>query len=500
MARSTAPSFQINKLFGYLFLAANMLLKSIGSMSVLNVVKAVVVFLTSAIVAKAVAPADFALVSFALPLMVFLILITDLGIAAAVVRQPQLSKCDAGAALFVLSLAAASSAMLLVSLSAYLEASFKLPGLSVVLVGFALTTGASIIAVVPRALLERSMDYTRVAAIEFAALASGVIAFALLLVWSDGIKALLSFHLVSQMVRAGVFLMAARHEMSPCRNIRPALKMMTFGLWTLGANLISFLARNIDRFILVRILGAPALGLYGLSYQFMTVPLMVLAWPASGVLLSALSRSQGDAMRQKVLIGSVSAITGILAFSFMAASIILLDFPLRTLYGARWSGLSELVAILAPAGAIQSLAVYAGASFVAAGRMRTNIAFAVAHAVNTMAVFMLGSPFGLNAVVMAYTVGSSVVSIGMLVAMCKVLGWGARDYMSLIAPGLFIVLASSPLMICVWGVGVDSMVAWLACFGAFLLLVGIGFFVARESIFSQVRLLRGMKVGGASGA
>lgn len=112
-----------------------MLLRSIASMSLLNVAKAAAALLISVGIAARVAPAEFGLVAFAVPLMALLTLLTDLGLSSAIVRHPALDRRQAGAVLSLLGGAGAVGGALLALGAARLEQALQLPGLTPVLQG-----------------------------------------------------------------------------------------------------------------------------------------------------------------------------------------------------------------------------------------------------------------------------------------------------------------------------------------------------------------------------
>ena len=74
------------------------MLKNLASMSSLNLFKAGVQFAISTLVALFVLPAEYGLVTFSLPIIQFIALMTDMGLGSAIIRQRDLRPEDAGAA------------------------------------------------------------------------------------------------------------------------------------------------------------------------------------------------------------------------------------------------------------------------------------------------------------------------------------------------------------------------------------------------------------------
>src|SRR5215471_15264257 len=130
-----------------------MILRNIFSMSGLNALKAVAALVVSGTVAGAVSPQEYGLAAFAVPLMALITLITDMGLASAVVREPDLDSHQAGATVSFMAIGGIVGGLLLALSAHWIERAARLPGLSVVLLGFSAVATLSICATTPRALL-----------------------------------------------------------------------------------------------------------------------------------------------------------------------------------------------------------------------------------------------------------------------------------------------------------------------------------------------------------
>src|ERR1700692_3258944 len=146
-----------------------MILRNMFSMSGLNVLKALAALVVSTTIAGSVPPAQYGLAAFAIPFVAFISLLTDLGLASAIIRDPDLDQSRAGAAVCFLALSGVVGGLLLTATSSWIEYVSALHGLAPLLVGFSAVTALSICATAPRALLERKLVYHKIAAIEGAA-------------------------------------------------------------------------------------------------------------------------------------------------------------------------------------------------------------------------------------------------------------------------------------------------------------------------------------------
>jgi len=243
-------------------------LKNLASMSSLNLIKAGVQFAISTLVAMFVLPADYGLLTFSLPIIQFIALMTDMGLGSAIVRQRDLRPEDAGAALALSLAIGAISVVLLISMAGSIQAWANMTGLAAVLCALAVAVGFTISAAIPRAMLERELRYQQVALVEGGAtLGSALVCVLLVSVAGAGIWGVVAFHVALQGSRAFIFLGLTRKQYRLDRDWRRVLPLMGFGGWVLASNVINFAARNAQSLLIGRALGVTVVGLYGMAYQ-----------------------------------------------------------------------------------------------------------------------------------------------------------------------------------------------------------------------------------------
>lgn len=393
------------------------MLRNLASMSGLNLFKAVSQFGISMLIALFVLPGEYGLITFSLPIIQFITLFTDMGLASAIVRQPGLTPRQAGGAL-TFSFAIGLVAAVLLGLVAYpIERMANLPGLGPVLIALALAVFLTILAGVPRAIMERSLRYQRIAAIEGIGTLAATLACAAAVFLGAGIWAIVLFHVILQGLRASCFLIESRNAITLDWHWRNIAGLLGFGGWVLATNLVNFGARNAQNLMIGAALGAVAVGLYGLAYQFMILPLMAIAWPASGVLLATLSNGgaqDDDQFRQPIL--GVALITALIAFPLMIWMTFGLALPIRALLAPSWAQMIPLLQTLAPLGAIQALASYNGAVLLARGHARLQFHVNLVSSLLLLAGFLLALPHGVQRFAEVYLMVGIVVALGQIAA------------------------------------------------------------------------------------
>ena len=270
-----------------------MILKNLLSMSGVNIVKSVLQFLMTLLMTWFVSPAEFGLVAFSLPFVAFIALLTDMGMSSAMVQRNTLTPDEAGAAVTLMLVIGVVCAALLAGLAGPLAGAVRMDGLSAVLAALSVSVVLSIAALGPRAVLERELRYQTIALVEAGAAVAAAVVCVVAAVAGQGIWALIAYYVLVQIIRAAAFTTLARHQIRLNFGWRRVSSILTFGGWVLASNVLNFAARNIGNLLIGAKLGAAAVGLYGLAYQFMILPLMIFSWPGGGVLMATLSRMSG---------------------------------------------------------------------------------------------------------------------------------------------------------------------------------------------------------------
>ena len=460
-----------------------------AAMTALNLAKAGATVLSSVLMAASVSPQDYGLVAFAIPMMALVTLLTDLGLSSAVVREPELSARQAGAALALTGVIGALGGVLVAAAAGPTERGLAMPGLEAVLLAFAAVTACSIWATVPRALLERHLAYTRVAAVEGTALAMALACFGVLLAMDAGIAALAGFHVVLQAVRALCFAWLARGLVQRGGTLGSIAPLVRVGCWVFLSNLLSFAARNLDRLLISTVLGAAALGLYGLAYQFMILPLMLVAWPASGVLLATLSRMKHNAGGQAAVVCAVFTTTATFALPVMAFVAVGLRYPISAFLSPQWYGLADLVAVLAPVGAVQALAAYNGAVLVERGRAKLSFVLNLFNSVAVCGVAAGSVWAGLPTMVAAYAAVASSMAVAMVAVTCKVAGIRAAQLAACLLPGALATSAGLLAMGASGGLWPDDGAHWLLSALAYAVAAATSLALTRGTLRDAMRVL-----------
>ena len=251
-----------------------------------------------------------------------------------------------------------------------------------------------------------------------------------------------------------VVAVAARWTPSRYRRGHDMRGFLRFGGFLVLAQLVTYASKNIDSVVIGARLGATELGLYNRAFQILLVPLNQINAPATRVALPVLSRLQEEKNRfdrylltaQSILLQPVVA-----GFALVAA----LAEPLISLIlGEGWGATVPIFQILALAGVAQTASSASYWVFLARGRTKSQLYWALCSRPIIIGAVIVGSFFGLHGVAWGYALGNLVVwPLGLL--------WVAK-------------LAEAPALR-MFGNGVRAMLIYgLAGLSAYLVYVGLG--------------------------
>lgn len=440
-----------------------MLGKNILSMSGLSLYRNAIQFGMNIAIAAFVPPADYGLVVYTTPFVVLVAMLTDLGMTSAITRAPSLSRIEAGAAMGAMMLGGIVCAALLVAGAWPLEHAIGMRGLAPVMAAMAGVVILSISAATPRALLERELRYAHIAQIEAIAIAVSA-AIGIFAAWHGaGVWSLVLYNMLVQTLRLAAFWWTVRRDLCPNLQFRRLGQLLSFGGWVLASNILNFLSRNSDNLLIGASLGAAAVGVYGLSYQFMLAPLMAITWPTSAILLATLRGQDPHGERAKAMVGGVLSATALVVVPAMLYLTFGLAFPVGALLSDRWSAVPGIVAWLAPAGALQAIASYNGALLMVAGRAKAQFFLTVINTLVLVTTFVLALPYGLTALVHAYTLVVTLLSFAFIALIVTLTGLGLRRLADALAPAM---LASGAGVLAVAASTSTHPVSWLGWAGA----------------------------------
>jgi len=360
--------------------------------------------LTTIVLARLLAPADFGLVAMAAVVIGFIELFKDLGTATAVIQRKDPSQA-LRASMFWLNAGFGVAAMLVLYLASPLAGAFyREPQVIPIMQVLSLSLLLSGLSNLQMSLLERNLEFDKLARIEigtalFATLVGIMAAFL-----GHGAWSLVYQMLAGNLLATLLLWSASRWRPSWQFDWAETRSVMSFSLNLTGGNIFNYFARNADKFLIGRFLGSQDLGYYDLAYRLMVFPLQSISAVIGRVMFPLYSRMQDDAGRFGRTYLKMASAIALISFPLMLGLTALAKPFVMTLFGAAWTPVIPLLLILAPLGAVQSISTTIGHIYTATGRTDLGMRWTVGAGLLIVLSFVLGLPWGIIGVTVSYAI------------------------------------------------------------------------------------------------
>lgn len=363
----------------------------------------VVQFAASIVLARLLLPSAYGLVAIVWVFTGFAGMLTDLGLGASLVQSDRVTEADASTAFWINAMTGVALTGITFALRVPLAALFGQPRLAGLL-GLAGLGFTIAVTTVPTALLERRMQFSRVAAIDIGTTTFGFFVTIACAATGVGAESLVIGPLAS-MALASITSFAACGWLPHARPRRDsAHRLVSFGSHLTGFNLIAYWARNADNLLLGRFAGTTELGLYNRAYMLMMMPITQVSGVLGRVLLPVFATLQHDQERLRRAVLRVCHTSGVLVFPILFGLAGLAHNFVMVAFGERWRGTIPLLITLAIAGAPAVAGSLAGLICQAVGQPRLLSTWGNLSSLSVIAAILIGLPWGAEGVAVALAV------------------------------------------------------------------------------------------------
>jgi O-antigen/teichoic acid export membrane protein len=404
--------------------ATNILWK--GSSVTLNTI---LNFVLLAILANLLAPSDFGLRGIILIMMGFLLLLSDLGLGAALVHEPTLTPEQFSTAFYLNVLLGLALAAVLFASSGLVAAFFREERLTLILrvmsLAFLLSSSGAIFA----AQLQKELRFKTLFIINFAEWAVSGVASVWLALRGLGVWCIVFGYMLGILVRIVLLWGTASRRPGLMFKRKSVDRFLKFGLFVYGQQILNFLTRNLDNIIIGRYLGPEALGYYSLAYSLMLTPVSRISDSVSQVIFPAFSLIQHDDERIRAGYLKVVRFVAFVTFPMMAGMLVVAPQLIVAIYGPKWMPAVGVLQIFCLIGALQS--VVSLAQTVQYTKGRSDIGFKL----NLLALgcdataFFIGVRYGILGVAVAYAFLALILEPTIQIVTNRLIGLSSRSFL-----------------------------------------------------------------------
>ncbi|MBE9490604.1 MAG: MOP flippase family protein, partial [Bacteroidetes bacterium] len=384
----------------------------------------VIQYTTTIILAALLTPSDFGLMAMAIVVVGFLEIFKDLGTAAAIIQNQNLSE-ESLSSIFWVNVGFGALVAVIVFLAAPLGAEFynnsKVEDILKVL---SISFIWSSFGIVQKKLLEKELKFDLLAKIELIGVAIGAVVGITLALLEFGVWSLV-FQSLSIAVITTSLLWIINSWRPTIFFSYPKIKpIISYSLNLLGYNVFNYFVRNTDYLLIGKYLGERELGHYYLAYKIMLYPLQNISLVVSRVLFPIYSKIQNDNERFRKIYSKVANAISFLTFPLMIGVFALSDLFAVTFFNNKWDTalLTILLMILAPVGLIQSIATTTGSIYQAKGKTNWMFRWGVISGIIYVTGFFIGLNWGVIGVAVSYLISSIILLYHVFAIPFKLIG------------------------------------------------------------------------------
>ena len=386
-------------------------IKGVKWASVSQMGRQIIQYTTTIILAALLTPSDFGLMAMAIVIIRFLEIFKDLGTAAAIIQNQNLSE-ESLSSIFWVNVGFGVLVAILVFLAAPLGAEFynnmKVENiLKVLSISFIFSS----FGIVHKKLLEKELKFDLLAKIELIGVAIGAVVGITLALLEFGVWSLVFQSLAIAVITTSLLWIINSWRPKIFFSYPKIKPIISYSLNLLGYNVFNYFVRNADYLLIGKYLGERELGHYYLAYKIMLYPLQNISLVVSRVLFPIYSKIQNDNERFRKIYTKVANAISFLTFPLMIGVFALGDLFAVTFFNEKWDTalLAILLMILAPVGLIQSIATTTGSIYQAKGKTDWMFRWGVISGVIYISGFLIGLNWGVIGVAVSYLISSIIL-------------------------------------------------------------------------------------------
>ena len=167
---------------------------------------------------------------------------------------------------------------------------------------------------------------------------------------------------------ASLILSYRLHPFRPKFSLAAAGELFQFSKWLLLNNVLIFLNNRGTDFVIGKISGAQALGLYSVSYELANLPTTELVFPISRAVFPGYARLAGDPEQLRRAFLQVIGLVALLTIPAGAGIGLVAEPLVQLLLGSKWVDAVPLIQVLAAFGIVRSIHGPNGSIYLALGK------------------------------------------------------------------------------------------------------------------------------------
>lgn len=378
-------------------------------------------------VIRLLAPGDYGLLAMANIFVAFLMLMSEIGLGLSIVQAEKVSEHQLKQMFGLIIISNLCLCLLLLIAAPFLAVFFNEPRLSAVIRALAVQFPLVAITAIPKALLERKMDFRPASLLEaFSAISNGL-AVLLLAFYGYGVWALVWGNLVGMTLRAIGFQIMSPFRAWPSFSLSGMRQFVFFGGHVTLARMLWFFYSQIDVFIVGKLLGKELLGLYSVSMHLAGLPVQRVSSVLNQVAMPAFSRVQNDLSAASAHFLKAARVMAFIVFPVSWGMSSVAPDLVALVLGQNWAGAVMPLLLLCLIMPLRMLSSMIPAAVQGLGKPEVSVMNQVSACIVMPIAFVLGANWGVLGISIAWVVAFPLVLAGNLQRAMPVIGLNAQQ-------------------------------------------------------------------------
>jgi PST family polysaccharide transporter len=470
-----------------------------ATLSLVNAFRLLLQTLSLPLMARLLSPDDYGLAAMAMPLVLFVMMLADGGLASSLVRH---GSPDGAAwhSCFWMSCGLGAALSGLIALSAPLAGAVlnepRVVPVIAVLGTIVLGQAASL---VPGAALQQARRFGTIALLESFVLVLALGTAVICAIKGLGVWALIWQQIVLYGVRVVLNLCLSPYRVRFVFRLQTIREHAIFGGNLIGVSLVTLASRAIDNVVMGRVCGTAPVGLFAMALQFSRLPFMLATGPLQYVIYPHISDPEQFEGRLGELFLLMSRLLAIVILPGIGLLAVASGPIFHILLSAKWDPAIRVFATLAAGSAVQTVTALAGTFVMALGRTDLQLKLAVTSAVGWFLCLIGSVWWGIDGVALANSLWTILFALWSLHVVLPLIGCRMSAYLrAMLWPaGLSGIAMALYLLLEPEGDAHDLAESLLAA-GLAAATIGITLFIQRADLLKTLK--RFSALGGADSA
>jgi O-antigen/teichoic acid export membrane protein len=451
-----------------------------------------------AVLARLLSKHDFGVATMVTMVLGYAQAYVDLGLSSSLIQKQEREPIKLSTVFWINVLAGVTSAGILVAGKDILASLLKEPELTSLVPLAALALPIAALGQQFEALFHRDLRFKLVAGLQMAAdFANTAVAIGMAFA-GFGVRSLVVATLVAGAVNSGSLFVLGMRRWPVRFAFRPkeVRSHLRFGAYQLGNANIGYLTSNIDNFLIGRLLGAEALGLYSVALRLTQLPRRYINPVISKVAFPVFAQRQNDHPRLAQTLLSLQRSLSYVNLPLIVGLMLTAPLVVPVLYGDKWTNAAPLVQVLCIVAVIGAIGGPTQIIRTALGHVRFNFYWTCGSGVLYAIGMYLATDYGLTGMVWARTLVGIILGVALVGITLRFIKSGLGSFLSAVRePALAAAAMSAAVFVAMrLSLGLSTLVQLIIA----VTVGAVVFFAAallldRAFVEKNVRLLLGVK-------